>query len=348
MRKIKLRTTSAILERMLFLPFGRRSLPSHRTVSCHFPPLFRAESGLGRQWSALLTFLIITCLPAVGLSKSATDQLGRPVTLPDSPRRIVALAPSITEILYALHLESRLVGATQFSDYPQAAVKLPKVGSYVRLDVEKIVSLKPDLCLAVKDGNPIHIITKLEALGIAVYAVDPRNLTAVRDTVVELGNILGAGLQAKTVAAAMDTGINAVQRKLADVTHRPGVFFQIGISPIVSAGTPTFIHELIIMAGGRNLAQGPIPYPRYSKEQVIGMAPEVIIITSMARQAVFEQVKAQWRQWRDLPAVKHNRIHLVDSDIFDRASPRLVTGLTRLARLIHPDRFQTAGEKQVQ
>lgn len=325
--------------------------PSHRTAPPHYRSLFRTKSDLKRRLLATrikmaLVFLMITGLPATSLSKTAIDQLGRSVNLPDPPRRIVSLAPSITEILYALQMESRLVGATQFSDYPHAAVKLPKVGSYVRLDVEKIVSLKPDLCIAVKDGNPEHIIRKLESLGIAVYAVDPRNLTAVRDTVVEMGNILGAGPQAKTIAAAMDSSIKTVRDKLSHVTHQPGVFFQIGVSPIVSTGTHTFIHELITMAGGNNLAQGSTPYPRYSKEQVIGMRPEVIIITSMARKAVFEQVKAQWQQWRDLPAVKNNRIHLVDSDIFDRASPRLVEGLAVLARLIHPKRFQSTGDEK--
>jgi iron complex transport system substrate-binding protein len=322
-------------DRILFL-FSR-----FRISSFHRSPSSFLSVSVG--W--VLTVLIVAGLPGAGFAKTVTDQLGRSVTLPDSPRRIVSLAPSITEILYALHLESRLVGATQFSDYPQAAVKLPKVGSYVRLDIERIVSLAPDLCIAVKDGNPLHIIQKLETLGVAVYAVDPRNLTAVRDTVVELGKLLDAGPQAEAVAAAMDRRIKAVQGKLAHVTQRPEVFFQIGISPIVSAGTPTFINELITLAGGRNLARGPIPYPRFSTEQVIAMGPEVIIITSMARKAVFEQVKDRWRQWPDLPAVKNNRIHLVNSDIFDRASPRLVEGVALLARLIHPTCFKPQKEE---
>ncbi len=295
----------------------------------------------------LLPFFLIVCLSSAAAAGDVLDQLGRPVDLPDPPRRIVALAPSITEILYALHLEDRTVGATLFSNYPPAADKLPKVGSYVRLDVEKIVGLKPDLCIAVKDGNPIDVIRKLEALGIAVYAVDPRNLESVINTVVELGKILGADRQAEAVAADMAGRIENVRTKLAGVGHRPTVFFQIGVSPIVSAGTPTFIHELIMLAGGANLARGKVPYPRFSREQIIVMEPEVMIITSMARKAVFEEVKAQWRQWRNLPAVKHNRIHLVDSNIFDRASPRLVDGLELLARLIHPACFQTGGGQAV-
>ena len=177
-------------------------------------------------------------------------------------------------------------------------------------------------------------------MGIAVYAVDPRNLNAVMDTMLELGQLLGVGSRAEAIVATMAERVEHVESQLADVDHRPGVFFQIGISPIVSAGTPTFIHELIVMAGGTNLAQGSTPYPRFSKEQVIGMWPEVMIITSMARETVFDKVKADWQQWKDIPAVKNDRIHLVDSDIVDRASPRLVEGLEILAQLIHPDRFK--------
>lgn len=284
-------------------------------------------------------------LGTVGLTgaKTVSDQLGRSVDVPDTARRILALAPSVTEIMYALDLQDLLVGATQFSDYPAAAALLPKVGSYVRLDVEKIVSLRPDLCIAVKDGNPLGVIKRLESLGIPVYAVDPNNLISVLETMTELGTLLGVEKRAKRVTGEMSNVVTRVQSQLLGIQHRPGVFFQIGITPIVSAGTSTFIHDLIVMAGGSNLAQGPTLYPRYSKEQVLGLRPEVIIITSMARQTVFAKVKAEWEQWLELPAVINNRIHLVDSDIFDRASPRLVKGLEVLAELIHPESFQESG-----
>lgn len=272
-------------------------------------------------------------------AKLVTDQFNRQMQVPERPQRIVAMAPSVTEILFALGLGDRVVGATQFSDFPPAAAALPKVGSYVHLDVEKIVALQPDLCIAVKDGNPIAVVHKLDSVGIPVYAVDPRHLDAVMDTLMELGRLLDVGPRADAVVADMVARIQRVAETIACADHTPGVFFQIGISPIVSVGTATFIHELIVMAGGRNLAQGPTPYPRFSKEQVIRLQPEVMVITSMAREAVFDQVKAEWQQWPALPAVANDRIHLVDSNVFDRASPRLVEGLERLARLIHPQCF---------
>ena len=272
-------------------------------------------------------------------SKILTDQMGRKVTIPDNPIRVVSLAPSITEIVFALEQEYRLVGVTRFSDFPRAAKKLPKVGSFVHLDLEKIVSLKPDLCIAIKDGNPRAVVNRLESLNIPVYAVNPRNLKTVMKTISEIGTFLNAGEKANSVVQDMKSRIERVKTKTANVTYRPRVFFQIGISPIVSAGTNTFAHELIELAGGNNLSKGQIPYPRFSKEQVLSLSPEVFIITSMSRNTIFEQVKKEWSKWPRLPAVRDKRIHLEDSNLFDRPTPRLVDGLENLARRIHPELF---------
>jgi iron complex transport system substrate-binding protein len=274
---------------------------------------------------------------------TVTDQLGRQVNVPDNPQRIVALAPNITEIIFALGQEHRLKGVTRYSDFPSEAAKLFKVGSYVHLDLERIVALKPDLCIAIKDGNPRLVAQRLESLKIPVYAVDPKNLDTIMKTIIEIGKLLDAGEKAKMLVQNMHSRIQRVKSLVEKAAHRPGVFFQIGISPIVSVGTPTFIHELIVLAGGTNLASGPIPYPRFSREQVLALSPEVFIITSMARAAVFEKVKAEWSQWPNLPAVRNKRIYLQDSNLFDRPTPRLVGGLELLVRLIHPELFE---EKQ--
>ena len=295
----------------------------------------------------LIVLLVITGLSLSKAAQSAagtvTDQLGRQVNVPDNPQRIVALAPNITEIIFALGQEHRLKGVTRYSDFPSEAAKLFKVGSYVHLDLERIVSLKPDLCIAIKDGNPRLVAQRLESLKIPVYAVDPKNLDTIMKTIIEIGKLLDAGEKAKMLVQNMHSRIQRVKSLVEKAAHRPGVFFQIGISPIVSVGTPTFIHELIVLAGGTNLASGPIPYPRFSREQVLALSPEVFIITSMARASVFEKVKAEWSQWPNLPAVRNQRIYLQDSNLFDRPTPRLVGGLELLVRLIHPELFE---EKQ--
>ncbi len=287
-----------------------------------------------------MTILLLILSGKASAVKTIIDQLGRHVTVPDQPLRVVSLAPSITEIVYALDQGHCLKGVTTYSDFPSEAIKLPKVGSYVHLDLEKIVALKPDLCIAIKDGNPRVIAQRLESLKIPVYAVDPNNLETVMKTILEIGTLLNAKDQADRLVQMMDLRIQKVKSLVANVTHRPGVFFQIGISPIVSVGTHTFIHELIVIAGGTNLAAGPIPYPRFSREKVLSLSPEVIIITSMARSAAFEKVKAEWEKWPTMPAVRNQRIYLEDSNFFDRPSPRLVDGLELIIRMIHPELFK--------
>ncbi|MBS3732821.1 MAG: cobalamin-binding protein [Desulfobacterales bacterium] len=273
-----------------------------------------------------------------------TDHAGRQVDVPENPIRVVSLAPSITEIVFAVDRGDRLVGVTEYSNYPQNAREIPSVGSYVYLDLEKIFSLEPDLCIAIKDGNPIGVIRRLQELDIPVFAVNPRDLESVMTSLSDIGALLGTKKKADEVVADMKTRIKRVRQKVDEISRRPGVFFQIGISPIVSAGTDTFIHELIVEAGGRNLAADNTGYPRYTTEEVLALAPEIIVVTSMARAQMFDKVLKKYQKWEDLPAVAHNRIYLVNSDLVDRPSPRLVKGLEKLTRLIHPELFEADSE----
>jgi iron complex transport system substrate-binding protein len=133
--------------------------------------------------------------------------------------------------------------------------------------------------------------------------------------------------------------IEWVKALAAGAQSKPGVFFQIGVVPIVSVGSNTLIHELITVAGGLNLADGPTSYPRFSKEQVLALQPEVIIITSMTKEQDLEQVREEWEKFDSLPAVRNKRIFLVDANLFDRPTPRLIEGLETLARIIHPELF---------
>ena len=274
-----------------------------------------------------------------GEARLVRDQAGRTVAVPDNPARIVSLAPSITEIIFALGEGGRLKGVTEHCDFPARAQSLPKIGSYVHPDLERIVALKPDLCIGVRDGNPLSAADRLGALGIPLYAVDPRNLETVVDTVLEIGRLLNVTAKAQLVAKEMRDRIERVKALVAGAKSRPGIFFQIGIVPIVSAGSHTLIDELTTVAGGRNLAEGPVSYPRYSKEQVLALQPEIIIITSMTREEDLAGVKDEWKQFDSLPAVRNKRIYIVDANLFDRPTPRLVEGLETLAGIIHPELF---------
>jgi len=289
--------------------------------------------------TAALIFIVILSIYGTLNAETVEDQLGRSIELPNNPQRIVALAPSVTEIIFALHQEERLKGVTRYSDYPVEASELPRVGSYIRLDLEKIVALNPDLCIAIKDGNPKELVNRLQSIKIPVYVVDPRNLETVIQTIVEIGSLLNTAERADILAKNMQNRLQRIRKLVAGTAHRPRVFIQIGISPIISAGSNTFIHDLIILAGGINVAAGSSAYPRFSREQVLALSPDVIIITSMARKSVFEKVKDDWSRWSDMPAARDQRIFVVDSDIFDRPSPRLIEALELLITLIHPQLF---------
>ena len=289
----------------------------------------------------LLVGLLCIASTAFADSRVLIDPVGRRVEVPTDPQRVVALAPSITEIVFALEQDKRLVGVTRFSDYPEAAKKLPKVGSYIYLDVERIAALRPDMCIGIKDGNPIAAVERLEAFGIPVFAVNPVDIDSVMISVSAIGEALNAQTKAAAIVTDMRQRIDYVIERTTQVASRPRVFFQIGISPIVSVGDNTFIDKLITLAGGTNAAAGKTPYPRFSVEQVIALAPEIMIITSMDRSAVFEQVRDGWRQWPAIPAVRNNAVHIAQTNIFDRPTPRLVEGLEVLARFIHPELFGT-------
>ncbi|MFC1859386.1 ABC transporter substrate-binding protein [Thermodesulfobacteriota bacterium] len=288
----------------------------------------------------LLTALFPYAVRATVPMRTVTDQMGREVVVPVDPRRVVSLSPSITENIFAINQEHRLKGVTRFSDFPPKTAKYPKVGSYTRLDIEKIVALKPDLCIGLKDGNPPEVIERLESLNIPVFSTDPRNLEAVLKTILEIGDLLNSTLPSQTLVSSLQSRIKRVKALVTTTPRRPRVFFQIGISPIVSAGNNTFIHELITLAGGINASAGPTPYPRFSREKVLGLAPEVFIITSMARGGGFDEMKAEWSRWPDMPAVRDNRIYLMDSDVLDRATPRMIDGLEILLQHIHPELFE--------
>lgn len=285
----------------------------------------------------ILLFTFIISIPSSASAEEMIDQVGRPVNVPEQPKRVVSLMPSVTEIVFDIGAGDLLVGATLYATSPPAAAELPRVGSYKHLDVEKIVRLQPDLCLAVRDGNPKHIVDRLVAVGVPVFVVDPRTLEEIKESILLLGQALNVEAQAEKMATAMERRLSRIDNTVKLATNKPKVFFQIDAAPIISAGLNTFIDKLITRAGGINMASGTKkPYPRYSWEDMLGMQPEIVIIASMAGGYTDDELKAGWRKWPQIQAVKNNKLYVVDADLFDRPTPRLIDGLERLLELLHP------------
>ena len=299
-------------------------------------------SGLVLLALLLYTF-ISTALVAESNARWMVDQTGENIELPDEPKRVLSLAPSITEMTFSLKAEGSLIGATIYSNFPPAAKKLPKVGSYVQLDLEKIVALKPDLCLAIKDGNPHHTVDAIKALGIPVFAIDPRSIDQIMETFLLLGDILGASQKAEELVVDMKHRLLLVQQKVAISQLRPRVFFQISDAPIVSAGKDSYIDKMITLAGGSNLAGNLTEYPRFSWENIMLLQPEIVLISSMVGGKSPELLKASWLRWPEIPAVRNNRLFVVNADLFNRPTLRLIAGLEILTDILHPE---VSGERR--
>lgn len=282
---------------------------------------------------------IAGCLTLASLSHAdyVWDDAGRRILVPDEPRRIVSLAPSITECLFSLGLEEEVVGVTEFSNYPPEVHSRPKVGSYIRINLERVLSLKPDLVIATRDGNPQDAVGRLAEMGLSIYVVDPRNMEGLFRMLTVLGRLLHREERAEAVVGQLRDRLDKI-RNLLKEKRPPRVFLQIGIDPLVTVGRGTMQSELITLAGGVNIAADePIPYPVLSVEHVIKARPEVILVSSMAGPTSAEQEIRRWRKWDVIPAVANRRFHVIDGDLIDRASPRIMDGLEAMVRLIHPD-----------
>ncbi len=265
------------------------------------------------------------------------DALGRVIHLPKTPERIVSLAPSLTEILFYLGLGDRVVGVTQFSYFPPEAAHKPKVGSYINLNVEKIISLDPDLIIGTLDGNEEGEVRLLEQAGETVFLVNPRTVQDTIKVITDIGDLCGIGKRAGELASSLERRVDYVVKKTSSL-RKPLVFLQINIKPIMTVNKNTFHHDVIRLAGGINMAQDEsITYPRISIEEILIRKPEVIIISSMERGGSFEEARQEWLRWSGLPASEKKQIYLIDSDLIDRSSPRIVDGLEAMGRVIHPE-----------
>jgi iron complex transport system substrate-binding protein len=242
----------------------------------------------------------------------------------------------LTEIIFALGGGDRMVGATRFANHPPEAAELPRVGSYPRPDLERILALDPDLVLATRDGNPPDAVKRLDALGVPTYVVNPADLEQLFDTIRRIGDILGASDKADAMIRDFRNRLEGVRDHWRG-RDRTRVFMQIGTDPMVTVGGDTFLNELLETAGGENVMADRTAYPMVGVEPVVALRPEVILITTMEQGADFLAAKREWESWPEIPAARNGRVHLVDSDLYDRPSPRTILALEELVRLLHPE-----------
>ncbi len=230
-----------------------------------------------------------------------TDEVGRDVAVSSPPRRIVSLAPSITETLFALGLDREIVGVTRLSDYPEAARSKPRVGTFINISLERVVSLNPDLVIGTADGNRKETVLQLERVGIPVYVVNPKSCEEIFHTILDIGKITGREKRAEELVTDLRGRIDQIASSLEGL-KRPRVFLQIGVSPIITVGSGTLHNELILRAGGGNVYDGvAVSYPRCGIEDVIARKPDIIILSSMKEGGRFSRGQGRVEEMEDYP-----------------------------------------------
>jgi len=275
---------------------------------------------------------------AAAFPTTVTDFQNRSVTVPKRPERIVSIGPSITEFLFALGAGPRVVGADDFSDEPAAAKQLEKVGG-IKVNFEKVVSLKPDLVLTVKfsDGT----IEKLAGAGLLVLVVDPQSTGDVARTAILLGRAVGS--DGETMARDIQKRVDDVRTKTSSAASKPRVYHEIDASDptkIFTVGPGSYIHDLIEIAGGQNIAaRATSAYPQLSAEEILRGDPEIIVLAAADYSAKPEQVAAR-SGWGAINAVKNNRIVSIAPNLINRPGPRVGEAAEAYARLVHPELFR--------
>ena len=272
-----------------------------------------------------------------------TDDLGREVTVATKPRRIVSLAPSNTEILFAIGAGEQVVGVTTYCNYPQEAQTREQIGGFSAetISVEKIIALEPDLVLS---AGKIHdtVTEALEQVGGTVYAVDAETFDQVYASIEVVGQMTGHNEEATALVTQMKERVAAVESVVAEIPRgeRPTVFWETWDDPLMTAGPTTFAGQMIEKGGGVNLfADVTKRYAEISIEEVIQRNPDVIMGPDTHGEALTADQIAARPGWDTVKAVQEGRIYVFNGDITSRAGPRIVDGLEMIARALHPDRF---------
>lgn len=295
---------------------------------------------------ALLIGLITACSPQATPTAAAltfTDGLGRNVTLNGPAQRVVSLAPSNTEILFAIGAGKQVVGRDQLSDFPEEAKAVTDIGStFDALNTELIVAQKPDLVLAAEINTPEQV-KQLEDLGLTVYYLNnPTTLEGMYDNLMLAAQMTGHTDEAAKLVESLKTRVDAVDKKIAPLSSKFGVFYEMDATDPAkpfTAGKGTFITQLIDRAGGYNIASDLDGYPQMSLEQVVAADPAFIILGD-ARYGITPESIAQRPGWENLSAVKNGNVVPFNDDLVSRPGPRLVDALEELAKLLRPELFQ--------
>lgn len=280
----------------------------------------------GLVWAAMMLFV------GNAVAVQVYDDVGNRIVISKPATRIISLAPHVTEMLFAIGAGSRITGAVDYSDYPEQARSIPRVGGYSRLDVERIVSLKPDLVVAWQDGNGKAVIKRLKQLALTVYVTEPVEVLDVASNMERLSMITGHREQGYAVARQFRSGYGHLQQRYRN-KKKVSVFYQLWHKPLMTATDRHLIGKVIELCGGRNVFAGlPTTTPKVGLESVLAANPQAILASGMSKAR--PEWLDEWRKWPQLQAVKNGHLFFIPPDILQRHSPRILQGARQVCQAL--------------
>lgn len=343
------RTVSAVPQ-----PRGKKEALAPETASKIAPRVPAAKVRPDRSAAVLLTcfFAVYLACAAQAAAKqqakpaqhadaiTVTDDVGRQIEVSQPVRRIVSLAPSVTETIYALGAQDRLVADTDYCDYPPEAKQKPKIGGVINPNLEQVVAMRPDLVVvAAQSGNRRETVDALERLHVATYATDARTVADMLQSVSRLATVIDAEEQGKAVVASLQTRLDDLRRKLEGVAPAR-VLFVVWTAPLISVGGDNFLSDALRLAGAESVVHSQQDWPHVSLEEIVRQQPDYIVFADSDPDRVLSDFASLRQQpgWRDLKAAQENRLAII-SDAINRPAPRLVDAIEQLARQLHPEVF---------
>jgi iron complex transport system substrate-binding protein len=307
--------------------------------------LKRFEEDFVRKSIVILVLLVLTILPGLltacnepASPFTVTDDLGREVNIEKTPESVVSLAPSITEILFALGLGNKVVGVTEHCDYPEAAKGKPKVGRYYSTSLELILEKEPDLIFT--DGHD-PVGQQIEGLGIPLVVLQPTDIPGIFKNIELIGGVMNEEKEAAKLVDSLQLRMDTVAELAATATTKPTVFWEIdAIDPTKpwTAGPGSFADSMISLAGGQNIIKGGGAWLQINLEELLAGNPDFIVLGDYPYVTPRDVLDRQG-VWQELSAIKYGKVYAPDPSLISRPGPRIINGLEELARIIHPELF---------
>ena len=266
---------------------------------------------------------------------SVKDDLNNQLYFNTVPSRVISLAPNLTEMVFSLGIEDKLVGNTLYCLYPEAAKKKEKVGDLLTIDFEKVLSLKPDLILITVEGNTKDSYEKLKNLGLKIFVSNPRDFKGIKNTYSDLGKIFKVENKAEKTINDWNTSFDSIVKRKEQYPREKAMFL-VSLNPLMLAGKSTFINELMTSAGLYNIAStSPMNYPVFNREEILKYNPDYIVLENRFLNDIKNLEKA-YPEWKSINAVKNGRIIFFESDLYLAPGPRFITALEDLFSKLHP------------